>query len=197
MIEMASRIYAISVIERCSTQIPNSPIPLCTGVKDRRSPKTLGVLAPPAPASGGATRPRPLSSGMHSGRACDSAVDTKRRARLECARFSTSMRLASKRERYTSAAAASGEIRFGSATMEIERPSSRNTISGCAISIICCARSTSCAAEISSASVRRHHVTATCCWGSRTRRGQSASHGGVHQRDRRSPIARSPRHWTR
>jgi len=47
MIEMASRIYAISVIERCSTQIPNSPIPLYAGVKDPRSPQNPGGFGSP------------------------------------------------------------------------------------------------------------------------------------------------------
>jgi len=47
------------------------------------------------------------------------------------------------------------------------------------ISIISCARSTSCAAAISSASARRVGATASCCCGSPTRRARSALRGGV------------------
>ena len=50
---------------------------------------------------------------------------------------------------------------------------------GLPISIISCARSTSFAAAISSASARRGPATAICCCGSRTPRARRASRGGA------------------
>ena len=49
---------------------------------------------------------------------------------------------------------------------------------GCATSIICCGRSTSYGAAISSASARRSPVMAICCCGSRAPRATSGLRGG-------------------
>jgi hypothetical protein len=69
--------------------------------------------------------------------------------------------------------------RSGSALTAIGPPSSRSMNAGWRISTICCARSMSCAAAISSASARRFPATATSCVDWRTRPATSGSRGGA------------------
>jgi hypothetical protein len=141
----------------------------CLGAAFRGS---TGQPFPHRPA--GDADPRSLTAPGRQSAAADGSGGDER-----CAGFSTSMKPACRPEPSISAAAANGAIHSASDRMVTAPPSLRNTKAGCATGITFCGRSTTCAAQTSSAFARRSPVMAICCCGSRAPRATSGSRGGA------------------